>query len=202
MSEVYQADHLAEATGELPNQHHKTGVLAVLAGFCAAIQHIEDDALLLRTERLLSTATGAQLDQYGQLVGMDRIANCQDDDYRRLISAKILANRSTGKPDELIAIAALLLSLPAVGPLYFPLYPAAYSLQCVTDYDPPDGDPYLTEADVRALIREMLDACTPDGVFQEAILAPAGSFAFDSVFAFDDDDDALGFDEGYLGGLL
>jgi hypothetical protein len=61
----------------------------------------------------LDNATGHALDQYGELLGEVRDAGLSDDVYRDVLRAKILANRSGGTGNELIAIGHLLF-----GPLF------------------------------------------------------------------------------------
>jgi hypothetical protein len=53
----------------------------------------------------LATAQGEQLDQWGVIVGQSRLFSWSDDEYRKAIETKILANKSTGTPEEIIEIA-------------------------------------------------------------------------------------------------
>ena len=64
----------------------------------------------LRTLRVLGSATAAQLDVVGAVVGQAR-ATADDATYSRLINARILSNRSSGTVDEIYAVLAL--ALPA-----------------------------------------------------------------------------------------
>ncbi|HEY3802246.1 MAG TPA: hypothetical protein VGL61_06540 [Kofleriaceae bacterium] len=61
----------------------------------------------------MTDAVGAQLDVLGKIVGQVRLGS-SDDDYRRYIQARIAANRASGKREELINVAKLVLSDPTV----------------------------------------------------------------------------------------
>lgn len=56
----------------------------------------------------LINATGETLNQIGRLVGQPRMA-LVDDDYRRYIAARIVANKSTGRIEDLVLITKLVL---------------------------------------------------------------------------------------------
>lgn len=66
-------------------------------------EEVEAALLSLETERLLETATGDQLDVFGDLVGQAR-AEADDATYRLRIKARVRVNRSNGRGDELLAI--------------------------------------------------------------------------------------------------
>lgn len=72
-------------------------------------QRLENTGYDMLVNRAVDTAVGAQLDILGRIVGQDR-AGLDDDTYRRYIRARVASNRSTGKRDELLAIAVLVIN--------------------------------------------------------------------------------------------
>lgn len=91
----------------------------------------------LDTERTLAAAFGAQLDVLGDIVGRAREGDT-DTYYRAAISAWILLNNSSGGPEELYAIFALLVPTGATMKIVdFP--PAAFVFKvagvAVTDFE-------------------------------------------------------------------
>jgi hypothetical protein len=82
-------------------------VAALLRALLRQTQDAEDAMWALLT-LTLDTATGAALDQFGELLGERRDPGLSDDVYRDVLRAVILANRSGGTGNELIAIGHLL----------------------------------------------------------------------------------------------
>lgn len=72
------------------------------------LQDIET-ALQQLIARTVDNSTGINLDVFGRIVGQPR-GGLLDDDYRRLIRARIVANRSSGEIESLLAVAALVLN--------------------------------------------------------------------------------------------
>lgn len=72
----------------------------------APYQDVEDELCRLLNLRSLATAFGAQLDVIGRIVGITRSdwGVTGDEDFRRLVSAKILVNTSNGSADTLRAV--------------------------------------------------------------------------------------------------
>jgi len=189
----YQASHLAELLDELIAYFRARPVFGCLADALGGqLQELEESVRELREERTLDVAIGAQLDQWGVLVGEPRGA-LGDDDYRRFIAARILANTAQGVPDRLITILGILAEnaiLPGNwGLFYTPKYPAGYTLAVLRDF------PALS-ADVRSRIAGIFDAITPAGVQQVLIDA---SFTADGPFRFDI---GPGFDVGEFASLI
>lgn len=65
-------------------------------------QEIEDVNWELKTERLLSTAIGQQLDEIGIILGLPRELNESDEDYRERLQFQIFINSSNGTPEDSI----------------------------------------------------------------------------------------------------
>lgn len=67
-------------------------------------QELEDAFQQLTTLRSIELSEGAQLDVLGRIVGQVRGAAPTDADYRMMLRARILANRSNGTVPELLAV--------------------------------------------------------------------------------------------------
>lgn len=182
-------DHAARALALLPSQFAgATKLRALITALADAAQDIEDDTWACIEDRMLATAEGAQLDQYGRVLGQPR-DGLSDDDFRALLGIRILANRSNGQADVILRVVAGLLGADRLqdtdGVHYRVLPPAAYELWWVSDDGAGD-----TGADRLALIRKILDEITPSGVSWSATDNSAGAFQFDS---------GPGLDNGELG---
>lgn len=71
------------------------------------VQEIEVVLWDLLTERALNTAIGVQLDVIGRIVGQGRLG-LEDDDYRVLLQARILVNRSDGEIETMLQLVRLM----------------------------------------------------------------------------------------------
>lgn len=69
-------------------------------------QDIENALKQMLLYRFVDTATGAQLEQLGSIVGQSR-GGLVDDDYRRYLRARIVANFSKGRVEDLIKVVDL-----------------------------------------------------------------------------------------------
>lgn len=74
--------------------------------FAQEVQELEDAIIQILDETTLPTAIGVQLDGLGEIVGLER-QGLDDATYRARLRSQILANRSNGTINELIAIADL-----------------------------------------------------------------------------------------------
>lgn len=81
----------------------------LLTIFLKPAQRLENTSIDMLTKRFVDTAEGAQLDVLGRLVGQPR-GGLVDDTYRRYIRARVAANNSSGKREELINIARLVVN--------------------------------------------------------------------------------------------
>lgn len=95
---------IQDGLGQLLEQFKRKPVIAAwLTSYLRQfdlLQVVTSDLRLLRT---LEDATGEQLDVIGKIVGKARGA-LTDEPYRAWLRGKILANRSSGKARELVAI--------------------------------------------------------------------------------------------------
>lgn len=85
--------------------NNNTKLVRALAG---QWQGLEDALQQLYTERGIDTAVGAQLDLVGAIVGQPR-NGLDDDDYRRLVSARSVVNRSDGAIERIIKVTRLVI---------------------------------------------------------------------------------------------
>lgn len=84
-------------------------IQTVLTILLTPLQEIEDAAHQL-LNRTLDNATGYTLDCYGKLVGQPRGVFTDDEDYRRVIRARILANKSSGTIRDVLRVARAVLN--------------------------------------------------------------------------------------------
>lgn len=69
-------------------------------------QQVRDAFEQLRAGMRLSDAVGVQIDKNGNIV-VEQRQGLDDDLYKRLVAAKVIANRSSGMTEDLIAIVRL-----------------------------------------------------------------------------------------------
>lgn len=84
----------------------ENNIKLLLRGLVGPAQEIENALQQLLTLRGVDTAEGAQLDVLGRVVGQLR-NGMVDDDYRRLIRARISVNRSKGTIADVLTVADL-----------------------------------------------------------------------------------------------
>lgn len=171
---------LAEVLSQFADSPKYRGIVSALAG---RFRGIEDDAIALLDDGMISTAAGELLNRWGRLLAVSR-GGRSDADYRRLILTRITARRSGGVPESILAVVAILAGDVAVR--YTQIGTAAYQLEVQTTAP-------LT-AQQKADIIEALEALSPAGV--EYMAHEAGT---DPAFEFEGGDGA-GFDVGGLAG--
>jgi len=104
---VYEDDLATRARNDLLQQwwtKERFVAFARALGYGAQVQ--EDASFDVLVSTTLDLATGDALDQWGDTVGEYR-QGLLDGPYRNFIKARILANRSSGKLDELIELATI-----------------------------------------------------------------------------------------------
>ena len=181
-------DHAARALALLPSQFaESTNLRALITAFTDAAQDIEDDTWACIEDRMLDTAEGVQLDQYGKVLGQPR-DGLSDDDFRALLGIRILANRSNGQADVILRVVAGLLGADRL------TFGVEYRQQGTAEYRLDWEADSATGADRRALVVKILDEITPAGVLYTAIEGKAPAFRFDTA--------GQGLDEGQLCRLL
>lgn len=176
MEEIIKIDdHAERAVADLLFQFkNKPRIQALVEALAFVIQWVEDLAFDLLIETYLDVAEGYQLDQWGKIVG-ERRRGLSDEDYRRFISARVLANLSAGTVDDIIEVFKIVTGGDVH---YFPHYPAGFTLETTPDAS---LSPALKER-----IKELIQSITPAGVGVEQVEA------LQDVFRFSDPDNGFG----------
>lgn len=167
----HATDHEARGLARLTSRFRKPATQAALGAALAEVQGAED-ALWTVAALSLDDTTGAQLDQVGALVGEARAA-LDDEPYRSVLRARVLANRSGGTFGEVAAVLAVFADDPADAAL--DEYSPAALLATL------DAMPGVPAARVAGLLRR----AKAGGVGLQ-LVAPAGH---DPVFRFASGDD-------------
>lgn len=148
-------DHDVLASDSLPFAlRYKPRAFALARALGGAVQVAEDLLFELAAGTGLDLAIGVHLDQWGRLANEPRGVLTNDEQYRRFVKARILANRSRGTPDDLIEILALI-AAPYRKIEYVDLLPAGLVLSVYRD-------DWLAEP-VRRRVRRMMDSIAPAG---------------------------------------
>lgn len=192
------ADHTTRALDHLLSQFDESpGIQALLTVLADEVQALEDVLEACYSERLLSTAIGAQLDQYGALLVLPR-NGLDDEAYRAALYVKITAHRGSGTPESMLTVIAVMLeSWRTQGVRYIPLYPGGFSLGYVLSSIRTD-----VSDDLRDTLISLLEKMPPAGVSWELRetsehASEAPYFTFDT----DSDPDSAGFDEAGTPGV-
>lgn len=186
MNLTYIPDHADKAEANLLYQFRtKRNIVALTRALAAGVQACEDEVfdVIMGTE--FSSAVGVNLTRWGELVGAPR-NGLTDSEYRPFIRGQVLANRSTGKPDQLIRVFQEVTGESRV--VHTNLFPAgfqfiAYRGTAMTD---------RVANRVGALMRTI----KPAGISMDLIEAVTGYFGFAG------DPDALGYDLGLFSRAL
>ena len=177
-------DYEQRAIGLLESQFQNTPNLhAVVRMIAREIQALEYAIWSVEVGRYLAGATGAQLDQWGAILGAVR-GDLSDADFRRVIRARILVNISAGTVEDLLAIFA-----------------ALADSEVRVDELPPNALFFYTVfggLDSVAIdrVKQYLSTAKKAGVQIFLIDSP------DDYFGFFDNPDALGFETGRLARVL
>lgn len=119
--------HVAEALGRFTEQFkEKPNLTKLVAAFVERHQGVENIAWEIFNARMLANATDARLDDIGAIVGQPRNA-MSDATYRQWISARIVINRSNGRPDDTLHVLELI--VPDYPGSIAEYYPAAYAVR-------------------------------------------------------------------------
>lgn len=104
MEVTTDTEHRATALARLIGRwRDKPKFAAIVRVYLDEIQALENACAEVRTARRLATATGAQLDVLGRIVGEPRRGR-DDETYRLWIGVRIAINSSNGRAREIIAI--------------------------------------------------------------------------------------------------
>ena len=127
-------DHVQQAKDRLLEQYKgKAGVEGLISAWAGGIQALEDLFNDLADEDV-DSATGQQLDLFGEVVGLDRVAGQTDEDYRFEIKIKVVQNFIKGTPEEIIAAVGHYLGVDLFD--YVEVYPAQVDIFSIDELDP------------------------------------------------------------------
>ena len=176
----HKFDYHEELVGYLTSAVNGPNMQALVRVFAEGCQTLEDVLQGVISQRVLDEAVGVHLDAWGRLVGEPR-GGLDDGSYRAFIKARILSNRSQGQAETIINVLGIIGRSDDV--LYWPLPPAAYSVQFVT--------PFPNSPALQRRIRGQLEDITAAGVEVGHIIE-----AEEGAFGWEEDPTALGFDSG------
>lgn len=152
---------------------------ALLGGLSYGVQTLEEAAFDVLVSGPLDVASGYDLDVWGRVLGEQRLG-LTDEEYRRFLAARALANRSAGDRDSVLDVWRVATGASSVA--YFDLLPAAGTLLAVRSS-------FMRDDNARRVYR-LVDSVVPAAVNFECIEAVEG------YFGFDEDTSAEGFDVG------
>lgn len=147
----------------------KPRVVALIEAIAGAWQTLEDASWSVFEDTLLENASGKELDQWGGYVGARR-GDLVDAEYRRVIQARISANRSIGTEPDIIRVFQ---SLVGDDVTFFAAYPLGFVLES-------NREDSLSLA-FRNRVRELIRDARMGGVAFELIENNSGA----GVFRFD-----------------
>lgn len=175
-------NHVDIALGRLFSQFDDAANLRdVIRIFAERIQVEESLAYDVLVDRLLANASGAQLDQYGTIVSESR-DGLTDDEYRRVINAKILTGkRLSWTRNNLLEIINLVTGAEIVR--IIESFPAGIGVSIVVN-------PELSEDSKLRTVR-LIRQAKGEGIQLEYV-----GLAGVSYFGFLEDPNALGFGSG------
>lgn len=114
-------DHVAAAQDQLPSQMQgKANIATLLSILVKPAQAVEDALWDLFTLRTIEIGTGSVLDSIGAIIGQQR-QGMLDEDYRRYLRARVIANRATGRIEDLLAVSRLVINDEDAGLIIFNL---------------------------------------------------------------------------------
>lgn len=176
--------HETDGNNRQLSQDYETQFASFAGAFFSRIQGLENVAFPLISERYLSNATGATLENIGTLVGMPRptsgVAATDDDSYRVLVYGKIAANVSYGTKTDVYNIMGALGSTQIN---VFNVYPAALTVNYI-------GNAVISDC---ACIRAILENATSPIELDIVRIT-------ETPFGFEGDSTASGFGAGQIGG--
>lgn len=175
-------NHEALALARLLQQFRaKDRIEAIVEVIGSRAQSVETVLFNLIEDTFLANAVGAQLDQYGALLGLPR-GTASDDRYRALLGAQVQIIYSSGTPDELLLILSLLADVVITVTSISEPSPATIRMEYI-------GTAYSGDAEWgEDIARMILKARSPGVAIDQIIEATSSSFRFDTA--------GQGFDEG------
>jgi len=173
-------NHLSQAIDRIAEQYKDSPkFVSLITSIANQTQEIEDVFFTLYDGRWVDTAIGQTLDDFGTIVGQERLGY-DDDFYRILLYVKIVQNYSEGETETIINAYKLITQATSV--YLEEYYPSGVYLMS-------DGQINLN---VQKFVFEKLQEIVSAGVRIDFI----GLFDTVSPFGFEQDPSANGFDDG------
>lgn len=97
-----------------------------IRAFVTSMQEIDNVDQNLKFQRSLETSIGTQLDGLGEILGLARLPNESDEDYRERLKFQIFINKANGTPEEVITVLKFLTKANKIR--YHEYYPAAFQM--------------------------------------------------------------------------
>ncbi len=116
-------NHVEQGLALLLSQYRdKPRIAALLSSYLRRVQELEDATFDVLIARLIDNAVNEQLRVIGRIVGQTNEGGWDDDTYRLFIKARIRANKSNGRGDDVIDVINL---VEAADFVLSEVYPAA-----------------------------------------------------------------------------
>lgn len=161
----------AEVAGDVPSHTRSQPRWAALFAALAAVgQRSEDVIFAVATDTDITTATGEALAEWARIIGIAPLG-LTTPELRRVISAWLAAEASTGTREEVIAVWRAVTGGYEV--TYRDFFPASFSLQALVTT--PARDVYARR------IVEVMDAAREAGVGASYVEATAGALRLGTV---------------------
>lgn len=185
---VYVPDWAERAEARLLVPWRKPKIRALIRALGTGAQTHEDQCMDLIASTGLEEATGHALEQWGDLVGEQKLG-LSDTEYRQFIRARMLVNRCSGTVDELLEILALAAG-PDASAYHTSVPPATYVLTVVRKS--------FMSAQARRRVARMMKQAAPAGRRMVVIEALDGGFGWSGS----PDIPTTGYDRGGLSRLI
>lgn len=169
MALTYSDDHQDRAAALLASQYQESQSVTGLVRDAVAEDQALEDLFWQEYTETVDTAEGAQLDVIGRIVGQPR-NGCTDPVYRMWLRARMLVNRSSGTPEDIIACISAITPGNAIVRVQ-EVFPAGIVVSLSSSVAP---DP-----DAASAILKAARAAGVDSRLESATSTDAAAFAFD-----------------------
>lgn len=104
-------NHADAAVDRLAQQfRNKPKIEAFIRALCTPMARLEQAHAEVIISRLIEHASGESLRQLARFVGQPVLTDLSEEDLRRYVRARIIANRSNGTGEDILAIARLIIN--------------------------------------------------------------------------------------------
>jgi hypothetical protein len=169
---IYIPDHRELAVARLLSQfREKPRMRALVRALAAGAQSLEDESFGVLISTTFTAASDHDLDVWGVLLDEPRGDLSEDDDYRAVLRAKAIANRSTGSTPDLVAVFEVVAQPGETGLIrYRETFPLSFTFEVIHD----DALSDSAAARVGRILREI----KPAGIAMSLTEATSGFYGF------------------------